>query len=321
MDDQRTGRVEAHGLEVDATLHRFIEEEALPGSGVEPRAFWSGLAALVRDLAPRNRELLAVREEMQACIDEWHRERRGRPHDAAAYRAFLEEIGYLVPEGPDFTVETEDLDPEIATVAGAAARGARDQRALRAQRGQRALGLALRRALRHGRDGLAARGPALRRRARAARHRPRQGGAGRSGAPRGGLAPPARGLRGDGRARARGPDPQRPGLARHRHQDLARGALLGRAAPRAPLDPVPRRLELRRLPGHARGAHRDPAAAPRPPRDREDRPGAPRRRLGPRGRGRRRARGGGHRDRGLRGFGRVRGRARQGGGLPQLAGG
>ena len=118
MDDQRTGRVEAHGLEVDATLHRFIEEEALPGSGVEARAFWSGLAALVRDLAPRNRALLAVRGEMQARIDAWHRERRGRPHDAAAYRAFLEEIGYLVPEGPDFTVETENLDPEIATVAG-----------------------------------------------------------------------------------------------------------------------------------------------------------------------------------------------------------
>ena len=118
MDDLRTGRVDTHGLEVDPTLHRFLEEEALPGSGVEARAFWSGLAALLRDLAPRNRELLRVREEMQGRIDAWHRERRGQPHDAAAHRAFLEEIGYLVPEGPDFTVETEGLDPEIATVAG-----------------------------------------------------------------------------------------------------------------------------------------------------------------------------------------------------------
>ena len=118
MDDLRTGRVAAHGLEVDAALHSFVEDEALPGTGVEPAAFWSALAALVRDLGSRNRELLAVREQMQSRIDAWHRERRGEPHDASAYRAFLEEIGYIVREGPDFTVETEDLDPEIATVAG-----------------------------------------------------------------------------------------------------------------------------------------------------------------------------------------------------------
>ncbi len=118
MDDLNTGRVETHGMQVEASLHRLIEAEALPGSGVEADAFWSGLAALIRDLAPRNRALLAVREAMQARLDDWHRERRGRPIDAAAYRAFLEDIGYLVPEGPDFTVETEGLDPEIATVAG-----------------------------------------------------------------------------------------------------------------------------------------------------------------------------------------------------------
>jgi malate synthase len=118
MTDREAGRVETQGLAVEATLHRLIEEEVLPGTGVGADAFWSGLASLVRDLAPRNRELLRVREEMQDRIDAWHLERRGRPHDAAAYRAFLEEIGYLVPEGPDFTVETEHLDPEIATVAG-----------------------------------------------------------------------------------------------------------------------------------------------------------------------------------------------------------
>ena len=119
MDDLRTtGRVSTHGMEVDPALHAFVEGEALRGTGIEADAFWSALAALLRDLAPRNRELLAVREEMQVRIDAWHRERRGKPHDAAAYRAFLEEIGYIVPEGPDFTVETEGLDPEIASVAG-----------------------------------------------------------------------------------------------------------------------------------------------------------------------------------------------------------
>ena len=118
MDDLTTGRVETHGLQVDAMLHRFVEAEALPGSGVAADAFWSGLSALIRDLAPRNRELLAVREEMQARIDDWHRERRGQPIEGGEYRAFLEEIGYLIPEGPDVTVETGNLDPEVATVAG-----------------------------------------------------------------------------------------------------------------------------------------------------------------------------------------------------------
>ena len=115
MDDLRTGRVETHGLDVDPTLHAFVEHEALPGSGVSSEAFWSGLAALIRDLGPRNAELLAIREGMQARIDAWHCEHPDR--DPAAYRAFLEGIGYLVPEGPDFRVETEALDPEIATVA------------------------------------------------------------------------------------------------------------------------------------------------------------------------------------------------------------
>ena len=111
-------RVETHGMSVDAALHALIEERALPGTGVAPDAFWSGLAALFRDLGPRNAALLAVREEMQARIDAWHRERRGQPHDADAYRAFLEEIGYLVPEGGAFEVGTQNVDPEIAEVAG-----------------------------------------------------------------------------------------------------------------------------------------------------------------------------------------------------------
>jgi malate synthase len=111
-------RVERNGLQVAAELAAFLEERALPGTGVEPAAFWAGFSDLLHDLAPRNAELLAVREEMQRRIDDWHISRRGKPHDADAYRAFLEDIGYLLPEGEDFQIETSRIDPEIATVAG-----------------------------------------------------------------------------------------------------------------------------------------------------------------------------------------------------------
>ncbi|GGK38657.1 malate synthase G [Salinarimonas ramus] len=111
-------RIDAYGLKVAGALHAFIETEALPGTGVSAAAFWKGLSDIVHELGPKNRALLARREELQATIDAWHRERRGKPHDAAAYEAFLREIGYLVPEGPDFTIETENVDPEIAAIAG-----------------------------------------------------------------------------------------------------------------------------------------------------------------------------------------------------------
>ncbi len=113
-----TERIEIDGLAVDAGFQRFIEVEALPGTGVEADRFWACLAALVRDFAPENRRLLQVRDEMQAKIDGWHRAHPGRPVDQAAYEAFLEEIGYLVPEPADFTIGTRDVDPEIATLAG-----------------------------------------------------------------------------------------------------------------------------------------------------------------------------------------------------------
>ena len=113
-----TDRVQRSGLAVARVLDEFIEQEALPGTGVDVDAFWSGFADIVRDLAPKNRALLAKRDELQAQIDAWHLERRGRGHDAAAYRAFLTEIGYLVPEGGDFEIETANVDPEIATTAG-----------------------------------------------------------------------------------------------------------------------------------------------------------------------------------------------------------
>jgi malate synthase len=113
-----TDRIEKFGLQVARPLHDMIELEALPAAGVAPDAFWRGLADLVHELGPRNRVLLARRDELQAQIDEWHRARRGQPHDAAAYRHFLEQIGYLVPEGPDFAVDTANVDPEIAAMPG-----------------------------------------------------------------------------------------------------------------------------------------------------------------------------------------------------------
>jgi malate synthase len=106
------------GLKVDAVLADFLETEALPGTGIAAGDFWKGFARIVADLTPLNRALLARREELQARIDAWHVERRGRPHDHEGYKAFLTEIGYLVPEGGDFEIGTENTDPEIASVAG-----------------------------------------------------------------------------------------------------------------------------------------------------------------------------------------------------------
>src|SRR5262249_54143342 len=90
-------------LQVDRALFDFVNEEALPGSGVTPPRFWDGLAAIVDDLGPRHRDALAVRERLQEAIDQWHVDRRGQPHDPTAYHAFLRDIGYVVPAGEPFT--------------------------------------------------------------------------------------------------------------------------------------------------------------------------------------------------------------------------
>jgi len=111
-------RTQAGDLSVATALHDFVNDEALPGTGLAAEAFWAAFAAIVRDLAPVNRRLLERRDELQAAIDAWHREHRGHPHDAAAYRRFLEEIGYIVPEGEPFEITTTDVDPEIASIAG-----------------------------------------------------------------------------------------------------------------------------------------------------------------------------------------------------------
>ncbi|NVK46217.1 MAG: malate synthase G [Rhodobacteraceae bacterium] len=106
------------GLKVATDLAQFIESEALPGTGVTAETFWDGLAGMVREFGPKNRALLAKREEIQAKIDDWHLARKGQDFDAAEYTAFLKEIGYLVPEGPDFQIETSKIDPEFATKPG-----------------------------------------------------------------------------------------------------------------------------------------------------------------------------------------------------------
>ena len=106
------------GLKVERQLFELISGRALPQSGVREADFWTGLETLVREMAPRNRQLLARRDELQAHIDAWHVERRGKPFDAAAYRSFLAEIGYLVPEPAPFSVSPKGVDPEIATIAG-----------------------------------------------------------------------------------------------------------------------------------------------------------------------------------------------------------
>ncbi|MCU1421137.1 MAG: malate synthase [Microbacteriaceae bacterium] len=105
-------------LDVDSRLRDFIERELLAPAGLDAARFWEGLELLVDDVMPRNRELLAERDHLQGLIDDWHRAGPGPIADPAAYRAFLERIGYLVPAPGAVTVTTDGVDPEIATLAG-----------------------------------------------------------------------------------------------------------------------------------------------------------------------------------------------------------
>ena len=106
------------GLQVAEELAAFLEDAALPGTGIEPEAFWTGAAAVFARFAPDNRRLLAVRDDLQARIDAWYLERRGQPYDVAAATAFLREIGYLADEPAPFVIGTRNVDAEVATLAG-----------------------------------------------------------------------------------------------------------------------------------------------------------------------------------------------------------
>jgi malate synthase len=113
-----TDRMTVQGMEVDALLMDFIQNSALPGTGVDLMTFWEGMARTISELMPKNRALLARRELLQSQIDTWHIEHRDTRFDAATYHAFLGAIDYLTPEGPDFTIGTKGTDPEIADVPG-----------------------------------------------------------------------------------------------------------------------------------------------------------------------------------------------------------
>ncbi len=112
-----SSRIEVAGLSVASELLLLVDEEIIPGTGIEPEEFWNGLSEIVSDLAPKNRALLEKRDHIQLQLDTWHRQNPGQP-DPAVYKSYLIEIGYLLPEGEDFSVTTAHVDPEISQLAG-----------------------------------------------------------------------------------------------------------------------------------------------------------------------------------------------------------
>ena len=111
-------RLSAHGLEIDEGLYELVGNKIAPGTGVEPAHFWTALSEIVTDLGPKNRKLLEKRDSLQKKIDSWHSERKGQPIDSKEYKSFLNDIGYLLPDGKSFTVNSTSVDAEIAEIAG-----------------------------------------------------------------------------------------------------------------------------------------------------------------------------------------------------------
>ena len=113
-----TEYVQKGGLQIAQELYDFINDKAMPGTGIEQDAFWASFDAIANELAPKNKALLAKRDDLQAKIDAYHTERKGQAHNPAEYKAFLQEIGYLLPEGEDFEATTANVEPEIGQMAG-----------------------------------------------------------------------------------------------------------------------------------------------------------------------------------------------------------
>jgi malate synthase len=251
-----TERITIGGLQVATPLHDLIRDEIAPGTGIASTAFWQSLADICNELMPTTHALLERRNALQATIDDWHRSRRAAPLDPAEYQAFLTDIGYLEPEGPDFSVTTTDVDPEISDIAG-------PQLVVPVNNARYALNAANARwgslydAL-YGTDAI-----------------PRT-----AGAERGGAFNPARGERVVATAVAF-LDEHFPiaGGASHGGVDGYRVSA-GSSTPAAPSWPT---RAVRRLPGAGGSAHRRAAAQPRPACGDADRPRAPHRRQEPAG--------------------------------------
>ena len=111
-----TSRIQVGNLQVATSLLKLVNEQIIPGTDISSARFWSSLESIIDDLTPKNRALLARRDDLQVQIDKWHTEHK--LHDPQAYKAFLQEIGYLVPEGDDFSITTENVDIEISQQAG-----------------------------------------------------------------------------------------------------------------------------------------------------------------------------------------------------------
>ena len=110
-------RIESGGLSIAAELYTLVKKEIIPGTGIDTDQFWQGLGQIARELGPKNKALLEKRRDLQLQLDDWHQQNPGTP-DMPLYKKFLHDIGYLVPEGEDFSITTVNIDPEIANLAG-----------------------------------------------------------------------------------------------------------------------------------------------------------------------------------------------------------